>query len=66
MEVKNEDNEVVTKFEYLAKRGVDHFQKLFKEDEKVYQEKALKLSQLYPNLVNDEDNKELMKEVSKE
>ena len=66
MEVKNEDNEVVTKFEYLEKIGVDHFQKLFKEDENVSKEKEMKLSQLYPNLVNDEDNKELMKEVSKE
>ena len=46
MEVKNEDNEVVTKFEYLEKIGVDHFQKLFKEDEKVSKEEAVKLAQL--------------------
>ena len=66
MEVKNEDNEVATKFEDLVKMGVDHFHKHLKEDEKVSKEKAMKLSHLYPNLVNDEDNKELMKEVSKE
>ena len=57
---------MVTKFEYLEKMGVDHFHKHFKEDEKFSEEKAMKFSQLYPNLVNDEDNKELMKEVSKE
>ena len=66
MEVKNEDNEVVTKFENLAKVGLDHFRELFKEDENVSKEEAVKLAQLYPNLENDEDNKELMKEVSKE
>ena len=35
-------------------------------DENVSKEEAVKLAQLYPNLENDEDNKELMKEVSKQ
>ena len=38
------DNEVVTKFEDLEKMGVDHFHKLFKEDENVSKEKEMKLS----------------------
>ena len=57
---------MLTKFEDLEKVGLNHFQKLFEEDEKVSKKEAIKLAQLYPNLENDEDNKEIMKEVSKE
>ena len=44
-ELKNEDNEVVTRFEDLAKVEVVHFGKIFKHDEKVSLVDVVKLSQ---------------------
>ena len=50
-ELKNEGNEVVTRFKDMAKAGLVHFRKIFIQDENVSLAAVVKLAQLYTNFV---------------
>ena len=53
-------------FEAKARCGVIHFQKLFKASPQASIEEVIRLSQMFPRFVDEEENGVLMKEVSEE
>eukprot|EP01018_Ginkgo_biloba_P039380 Gb_12932 [translate_table: standard] len=54
------------KFEDVAKAGVEHFSSLFKAEERVSIAEVIRMAQVYPCFVNEEDNLSVMEPVSKE
>jgi hypothetical protein len=45
---------------------VDHFNNLFKEPPQVKMEEVLKLISFFPRMIEEEDNRDLFHEISKE
>jgi hypothetical protein len=53
-------------FHNLAALGVDHFKGLFKEPDKINMDVILKQISLFPQLIEEEENGNMYKEISKE
>ena len=65
-ELKNKNNETVNTFEDLADTGRKYFESIFKEDHQITIAEVIQISQFFPGSINEEDNLELMEEVSEE
>ena len=63
-EMKILDWDAVHNFDRLAQLGVDHFKNLFKAQRESYIIEILQITQLFPRFVKDDDNEDLMAEVS--
>jgi hypothetical protein len=60
------NNRWETNFKDIADEGVNYFSNLFKEDSRATIVEVIRLSNYFPNFVNNEDNLDLMKEVGKD
>jgi len=60
------DGRVENSFEGMAKIGVSHFQNLFKANSQATIEEVVRLAQMFPGFVNEEENQKLNSEVSEE
>ena len=65
-ELKNENNETVNTFENLADTGKKYFENIFKEGQQTTIAEVIRISQYFPESISEEDNMELMEEVSEE
>jgi len=64
--LENQEGSMETSFEGMAKIGVSHFQNLFKASNVANIEEVVRMAQLFPSFVNEEDNQMLCAEVSEE
>ena len=53
-------------FEDLAGLGVEHFQQLFRAPEGAQQVEIMRITQVFPQFVGEEENLSLMEEVTEE
>lgn len=53
-------------FEGMARLGKNHFQDLFRAENHASIEEVVRMAQLFPIFVDEEDNRSLMEEVSEE
>ena len=58
--LKKRDGEVVNTFEGLASMGINHFQDLFKVQERSSIAKIVQVARLFPRFVEEEDNQSLI------
>jgi len=64
--LEDPDGRVENSFEGMARIGVSHFQNLFKANTQATIEEVVRLAQMFPGFVNEEDNQKLNAEVSEE
>lgn len=64
--IKNVAGEEVKKLKDIAKPAVEHFDSLFKGEERVTIPKVVKIYQFFPTFVNKKDNQVIMEEVTKD
>ena len=64
--LQHEEGNTHVTFEDKAICGVNHFQRLFKAPPQASIEEIIRLAQMFPRFVEEEDNRELMKEVSED
>ena len=60
--IKTDEGIVVEGFDDITSTGIQHFEKLFKEDN-IFVANIVKITQLFPSSVSDEHNEMLMEEV---
>ena len=65
-QLRNNNNDVVSSFEDLANLSKSHFEFVFKEENQTTIVEFIQLSQLFPRIITDEGNNELMQEISKD
>ena len=58
--LKNEDEVVLSIFEDLERVGVAQFRNIFKEKKTESMDKFVRLAQLYPSFVKEDENRKLM------
>ena len=65
-ELKKANNETTTSFEDLARTGKEFFENLFKANQQATIAELIQISQLFPKSITEEENLELMEEISEE
>ena len=65
-ELKNSNNEMCSSSEYLARINKSHFETLFKAENQETIAKVIQISQFFPNQISEEDNMELMEDISED
>ena len=66
LEIKNDDGLKSTSFKELSKDSVSSFKDIFKSSLcQVYIEKILKMVALFPHFINEDENEEIIKEITK-
>jgi len=64
--LENSDGRVENSFEGMANIGVSHFQNLFKANNQASIEEVVRLAQLFPGFVNEEENQKLFEKVTED
>jgi hypothetical protein len=66
LESKRPEGRTVSSFVDLARLGVDHFQNLYKADERISIGQIVRIAGFFPSFVDEEANRSMFEEVSEE
>ena len=65
-ELRNENYDQVSTFEEMVEIDKYFFENMFKSEQHALIAEVIQISQLFPRRISDEDNSDLMEEVSKD